>query len=161
MTKWTDKSDRNSRFLDGGESNAASISEALKDVFACLQSNIFNKGTALNFDLILFEVNCDTGRLIAAATTSEQHAVGVADGCSLRVQEIQDFWYDLLEKGPSDAEFTEDIAQYVRKLGLAFRDQLVSHPEELRQSSSANGFAYRVFGSEHGVSVFEDFIEMN
>lgn len=160
MTTSTDKSDSQSRFLDGDESPATSTTDALTDLFACLQSEIIGKGTAIDFDVLLFEVNCDTGRLIAAATTSGQHAAGVVDGCSLRVQKVQDSWYDLLESGPSDEQFSAGITHQVRELGMAFRDRFIPHLEELKRSCSSDGFTYRVFGSDPGISVYEETFSM-
>jgi hypothetical protein len=154
MATWTDKSDSRCRFFDGGES--PNEREALDDLIACLQGNVFGKGTATEFDLLLFEVNCDTGRLLAAATTSEQHARGIVDGCSLRVQEVQDFWYDLVERGPTGEEFSAAIAQKDRNLGMAFRNRFTTQFEKLRRFCPSDGFTYRVFGSDPGVSVYEE-----
>jgi hypothetical protein len=136
MTTWTDKSDSKSRFFDGGESKAVNIDGALAELFACLQKEIVGKGTAKNFNLLLFEVNCDTGRLLAAATTSDQHRSGFVDGCSLRVQAVQDFWYDLLDTGPTDQGFSAGITKQVRELGMAFRDMFIPYVEELWRSCS-------------------------
>lgn len=159
MTTWTDKSDSKSRFLDGGES-ISTTAEAVEELFGCLQAEIVGKGTASNFNLLLFEVNCDTGRLLAAATTTDKHASGTVDGCSLRVQEVQDFWYDLLESGPSDEQFSKGIRQRVLELGNAFRGVFTAHIEELAKSCSGDGFTYRVYGSDPGVAVFEETISM-
>ena len=156
MTVWTDKSDSKSRFFDGGECKASSVDSALAELFSCLQTRILGNGTATNFDLLLFEVNCDTGRLIAAATTSDKHASGQVDGCSLRVQEVQDFWYDLLDSGPSDQEFSVRITEHVRELGNAFRNGLMPYLEELRRSCASSGFSYRVYGGEPGVAIYEE-----
>jgi hypothetical protein len=160
MTTWTDKSDSKTRFLDGGESTATTTAGALAELFACLQTEIVGRGTATNFNLLLFEVNCDTGRLLAAATTSGQHASGIVDGCSLRVQEVQDFWYDLLESGPSDEQFSTGITQYVLELGKAFRDVFMTRVKELALSCSGDGFTYRVYGSDPGASVYEEAISV-
>jgi len=160
MTSWTDKSDSKSRFFDGGESTATTTAEALNQLFACLRSTIVGQGTASNFDLLLFEVNCDTGRLLAAVTTSDRHAAGIADGCSLRVQTVQSFWYDLLETGPSDEQFTAGISQQVRELGMAFRERFIPHLEDLKRSCLSAGFTYRVYGSDPGVLIYEETFSM-
>lgn len=160
MTMWTDKSDSKSRFLDGGESTATTTAGALAELFTCLRTEIVGKGTATDFDLLLFEVNCDTGRLLAAATTSDQHASGTVDGCSLRVQKVQDFWYDLLESGPSDEEFSTGIGQHVLELGKAFREVFMAHLNELARYCSGDGFTYRVFGSDPGVAIYEEAVSM-
>lgn len=160
MTTWVDKSDNKSRFLDGGESSATTTIEALSDLLACLRSEIIGKGTATDFDLLLFEVNCDTGRLLAAATSSDQHASGKVDGCSLRVQEVQNFWYDLLESRPSDEQFSAGLSEQVRELGMAFRERFIPYLEEFKRSCSSEGFVYRVFGSDPGVPVYEETFDM-
>ena len=121
---------------------------------------IIGKGTATNFDLLLFEVNCDTGRLLTAVTTSDQHVSGIVDGCSLRVQEVQDSWYDLLESGPSDEQFSTGVTQQVRELGMAFRERFIPHLEELKRSCSSDGFTYCVYGSDPGISIYEETFSM-
>jgi hypothetical protein len=160
MTKWIDRSDAHCRFFDGGESHAANTTQALRDLFECLQSRIIGTGAARDFDLLLFEVNCDTGRLISAATTSVQHASSVADGCSVRIKEVQDYWYDLLESGQSDAQFSAAVTQMVRELGIAFRDVFVRKLDELNLVCSPHGFTYRVFGNDPGVVVHEELFSM-
>jgi hypothetical protein len=155
MTTWMDKSNSKSRFLDGGESTATTTTEALRDLFACLQGEIIGKGVAADFDLLLFEVNCDTGRLIVAATTTDRQTSGVVDGCSLRLQAVQDFWYDLLESGPSDQQFSAGVTHKVRELGITFRQVFETELDALKQSCSSNGFTYRVFGSDPGVLIYE------
>lgn len=111
---------------------------------------------AVHFNLLLFEVNCDTGRLIAAATHSDRDTSSAVDGCSVRVQEIQDFWYYLSESDPSDEQFQAGVDHKVHELAIAFREILVSHLGELYRTSSSQRFRYRVYGSDPGVVVYEE-----
>lgn len=156
MTTWVDKSDSKSRFLDGGENEGQSATDSLADLCDCLINEIIGRDNTDAIDLLLLEVNCDTGRLLAAATTAENHSRGMVDECSLRVQEIQDFWYDLLESGPTDEEFTSGVTERIRELGIAFRGVLLPHVEELRRSCSPEGFKFIVFGSDPGKSIYEE-----
>lgn len=156
MTTWTDKSDSKSRFFDGGEAEGHTTREAIDKLFACLRRDVLGKGNSAEFDLILFEVNCDTGRLLVAATTREGYLKGLVDGCSLRVQEVQDFWYDLLEKGLSHEQFSAGVGRHVRHLAMLLRERLVPCLDELKHSCASAGFTYRVFGSDPGTALYEE-----
>ena len=156
MTTWIDKSDSRGRFYDGGDTNLTAV-ESLSSLVDFLRRRALGDGNAKAFDLLLFEVNSDTGRLIVALTTMEKRMQGKSDGCSLRVQEIQDFWYDLFESEPPDDEFTLRITDYVRNLGMTFRSELLSHIQELLRSSSPTGFRFIVFGSDPGKSVYDEY----
>ena len=158
MIDWHDKSDRTSTFFDGqvrGDS-ATTTAAVLTDVFDFLLSKIVGKGNAAEFDRLFFEVNCDTGRVLAATTTNERRENGRIDGCSVRIQEIQDYWYDLIESGISDKEFTQAIASKVTELGQIFHREMSVHLEELRKNCSKHGFKYIVFGSEPGVAYLDE-----
>lgn len=157
MRTWIDRSDATIRFHDGGESPATNATtQALVELCAYLRNEILGKRSASDYDLLLFEVNCDTGRLIAAASTSARYTSGAADACSLRVQHVQDYWYDLLDSGATDEEFHTRISQEVKRLGTAFRNTFFPHIEELKRSCSPNGFTYRVLGNDPGVVIYEE-----
>ena len=152
MIEWTDKSDRGSAFYDGQvvENESTNIETTLTEMFDFLVSNIVGKGNAAEFNRLLFEVNCDTGRVIAAATTDERRENGLIDGCSVRIQSLQDHWYDLLESGRSDQQFAEGIANKETELGRAFRNALIERLDDLRRTCSAGGFEYVAYGSDPG-----------
>ena len=158
MIEWNDKSDRASRFFDGqirGDSRA-NADDILKDVFEFLLTSIVGEGNAVDFDCLLLEVNCDTGRVLAAATTNENRDKGMIDGCSVRIQELQDHWYDLLEGGASDEEFSLAIANKVTELGQAFRSFLVKSLDDLRRNCAEGGFNYILYGNDPGVSYLDE-----
>lgn len=156
MTKWIDKSDSAGRFLDGGDLSDKDTTVALAELFRCLQAEIIAKANAGEFDLLLFEVNCDTGRLIAAASTSVRRAVGLVDGCSIRLQKLQDFWYDQLANDPSDEQFVAEVKEQVRNLGMMFRSKFIPFQDELIRLSAYGAFTYIVYGGGSTNSVYEE-----
>ncbi len=152
MTIWVDKSDKRGRFFDGGDFSGQKPSDYIPELLNCLLDKVVGHEEFGKFDLLLFEVNCDTGRVIAAVTTLEKYLHGSVDGCSLRSQFIQDFWYDLLESKPSDEEFTAAISEKVRELGAAFRTGFIETANPIFSSS----FTYRVYGNDREVVVYEE-----
>jgi hypothetical protein len=158
MINWHDKSDSISTFFDGEvcDEGATSVDAILTEVIAFLLSNIIGKRNAADFDRLFLEVNCDTGRVLVAATTHEKRRKGQIDGCSVRIQRIQDHWYDLVESGKPDQEFTQAIAAKVTEVGQICRRIISEHLAELRKSCSKQGFRYIVFGSDHGVAYVDE-----
>jgi hypothetical protein len=152
MTTWVDKSDKRGRFFDGGDFSGQKPNDCISELLNCLLDKIVGHQEFGQFDLLLFEVNCDTGRVIVAATTLEKYAYGSVDGCSLRSQPIQDFWYDLLESNPSDEKFTAAISERVFELGMAFRAGFIETANPIFSSS----FTYRVYGNDREVVVYEE-----
>jgi hypothetical protein len=158
MIDWKNKSDRRSTFFDGIIHNNfdPSMQETLAEVMRFLVLTIIGKGNAAKFDKLLFEVNCDTGRVLAAATTHENMTKARIDGCSVRIQKLQDYWYELIDSGMPEKEFENAIADKVVELGQMFHRLLSVHTEELRKNCSDRGFIYTVFGSEPGVVHLEE-----
>jgi hypothetical protein len=158
MIHWHDKSDRRSAFFDGQvrEDGANSVEAILADMLAFLIANIIGKGHAIEFDKLLLEINCDTGQVLAAATTEDRTQDGRSDGCAVRIQQIQDHWYDLVDGRPTDEEFMAGIANEVSELGRVFRDLFVNRLDELRKRCSKHGFEYIVYGSEPGLAYFRE-----
>jgi hypothetical protein len=152
MTTWIDKSDRRGTFFDGGDFAGLSPIDCFRELFQCLREKIVEREAFGQFDLLLLEVNCDTGRVIVGVTTHDRHSSGKLDGCSLRCQFIQDYWYDLLESEPSDDEFTTGISARVREMGMIFRDTLIAS----ESPSFSKGFLFRVYGNDRGVVVYEE-----
>jgi len=152
MIAWQDGSGRRGRFYDAS-TVALSLDEALTEMLEQLRTNIIGKGNAAGFDILMLEVNCDTGRLLAAATTEAKRSNGMTDGCSLRLQELQDYWYELVEEGVPDEEFTRRLMQHISNVGRIFREKIASSLEELRQYCSKDGFKFVVFGSEPGLEI--------
>lgn len=152
MIEWTDKSDRQTRFFVSEDNNHSGLEVELllKDVVAFLCTNVIGYGNAVEFGVILIEVNCDTGRLIAGVTTLENQAAGLTDGCAVRCQSLQDFWYDLDESEMSDDVFDRSIRSKVLEIGRLFREHLVLRLNDITPKASVNGFEFVVYGSIPG-----------
>jgi hypothetical protein len=152
MIEWGDKSDRGSRFYVGElrSSEPLSAVDAVRSMFDVMCERVLGEGNAVNFDVLMFEVNCDTGRLISGASTNEGWKSSRTDGCAIRVQEIQDYWYDLVDAGVAADEFSQLIKAKVVEIARIFRDLVVSNMGELRSKAGASGFKFVVFGSTPG-----------
>ncbi len=147
VIRWTNASRDGERFFVGEAGDALTTDVALRALFLAMQERILGEGNAAGFDRLMLEVCCDTGRLIVGASTEERWKGGATDGCSLRVQELQDYWYDQVDAGLADDDFVEAIRRRVEDIGLSFKalvDQ--SHPT-LRAKAAQPGFKLLVFGS--------------
>ncbi len=150
MIDWCDSSDRRSRFFQGEVRNEqATFEDVLRWMLDFLSTEIVGAGNGVQFDRILFETNCDTGRLILAATTAESQP----DGCSVRLQPLQDEWYDLAEQ--SDEDFTAGVRTRVVAIARLMCDEIAGRSHELLGVADDSGFDFIAFGSEPGKVVFE------
>lgn len=153
MIVWTDGSDARGRFLDGIASQEMSLNEALGGLLETLLSVIPEREHP--FDLLMLEVNCDTGRMIAGCTTEEGWRGGKVDGGSVRLQSLQDFYYDLVDAQTSEAELVGAVRRKVEDVGALFRERVEANLGRLRALSRDSGFTLRVFGSDNGAAVSE------
>jgi len=144
---WTDSSRAGERFLLGEPEHAITTSMALAALVLALQEHILGEGNATGFDRLMLEVCCDTGRLIVGASTEERWIAGATDGCSLRVQDLQDYWYDQLEAGLAEDDFVEVIRRRVEEIGLSFKALVDQSLITIRQKAARPGFKLLVFGS--------------
>ena len=158
MIAWLDNSDRTSRFYFGELSTSKSLSskDAIRAMFELLRERIVGKGNAANFEVLMFEVNCDTGRLLAGASTKDGWKHNRTDGCSLRVQEVQDHWYDLIGADVPADRFSESINQKTLEIARLFRECIVAAQEELLSKAGSNGFEFVVFGSDPGQAILSE-----
>lgn len=158
MINWVDKSDRGSRFYLGElpATDRFSANDAARAIFAFMREKILGEGTAEEFELLMFEVNCDTGRLIAGASTESGWKINHTDGCSIRVQELQDHWYDLIEAGIAPAEFSELIRHKVIEVANTFRKLVVVAADELRAKAKHGSFKLVVYGNDRGKAVLDE-----
>lgn len=118
-------------------------------------SQVVGAGNADSFDYVLLEVGLDTGRLILAAATSDAHSRGHADGCSVRLQSLQDIWYDTVDAAPPDDSFPDIITKHIRDVGATFLKLLPDSLPTLLKASSPDGFTFRLFGRDLGVSILD------
>ena len=100
---------------------------------------------------LFFEVNCDTGRLILASGTETMRAKGLLDGCAIRAQSLQDFWYDLDESGASESEFTDGVHEKVRMISEEMLAQL--RGGRCAAVAKASELSFVAFGVEREVEV--------
>lgn len=158
MIEWTDASGRHSHFFVGEclEGSELSIADAIRLMVDLLNQELLGKGHAANFEIVMFEVNCDSGRLIAGASTLKGWQASRTDGCSIRLQEVQDYWYDLVEAGLSAEEFAPAIRRKILEVGTMFRDEIASRAESLIAKASKEGFKLIVFGSNPGEELLSD-----
>lgn len=150
MITWEDKSGSRGQFFEGSTDMPVSIESALDALFGKLGEAVLETRAAERFDLLMLEVNCSTGMLIACATTQQQWQKGRSGGCSLRVQSVQDIWYDLEEAGVSDSEFDEQISQYIDGVGVMYRELVRQNLAHLQSRCDKDGFEVIVFGEEPG-----------
>lgn len=152
MINWLDKSDRQSRFYIGEiqSDEPISIEDAVDFLFAFMQEKILGVGNAINFDVLMFEVNCDTGRLIAGASTDLGWKSNRTDGCSIRVQKVQDYWYDLIDANVAADQFSQLIKKRVVEIACLFKEHVMSALGELRAKSDGKAIKFMVFGSNSG-----------
>jgi hypothetical protein len=154
MIVWVDKSDSGTRFFEGDSSEVSIPTHvALNSILHVLQDRILGHGNADHFNVLMLEVNCDTGRLIAGASTEKGWERGRTDGCSVRVQEIQDYWYDLLDASMDDAQWASALRQRVLEIGTSFKSLVDASLEAIRSNAGDRGFRLVVFGSTPGDTV--------
>lgn len=153
MIVWTDESSSRGRFLSGSAPREMPVREALLGLFDVLLGRVLSEAGPERFDLLMLEVACDTGRLIAGASTHERWKKGLVQGCSVRVQALQDFWYDLVEAKVGDAALEVAVNEQVGRLGDFFGGLVDKNINELRRFADPAGFTLTVFGSEPGIAV--------
>lgn len=157
MIEWKDISDGKTRFFNGQLEDAnEDLSEVLIALLTFIDTEIVGRGNARQFDCLFLEVNCDTGRVIAAAGTMKNHAQGLLDGCCIRSQKLQDIWYDLLESNISEKEFSKEIIIQIKKLGIEFRKLVSESQRSLRSKSKNDAFEFMLFSSEPGVILMKE-----
>ena len=153
MIEWNDISDRDSALFDGTFTEEPTLSDALRNMLDFVLTRLVGSGNAESFNLLLLEVGLDTGRLILAATTDDAHSLGRADGCSLRLQSLQDAWYDTDDAGLTDDAFTHTVSGHIRNVGSVLLDILPDSLRELLAGSSTDGFTFTLYGGDPGVSL--------
>ena len=153
LVEWNDISDRDSLLFDGTFIDEPSVTDALRQMLNFVRTRFIGFGNAESFDLLLLEVGLDTGRMILALTTSDAHTLGRADGCSLRLQSLQDAWYDADDAGLTDDAFTDTVAEAIRNVGTVFLDILPDSLPDMLAGSSNDGFTFTLYGGDRGVSL--------
>lgn len=148
--KWLDKSDSKSRFYiseSSSEIYGAMFSSLIQELVLFIFETIIGNHIT-DYDKLFLEVNCDTGRIIISPSTEENRDSGKIDGCSVRLQRLQDFWYDLDESGVSGEVFNEKVRNEMVRIGEQFGIELENHLEALLLKSSKQSIELIVFGNE-------------
>ncbi|QDT64702.1 hypothetical protein [Calycomorphotria hydatis] len=150
MIKWNDISDKHSRFFEGNDENHTSnnYTEALEALLGFLKSDILGKGNSQYVDLFFLKINTDSGRLIACATTKEKYSAGVADGCCIRCQAVQNYWYNLDDSGVADDVFEIKITEHSKEIGAHFKKMLNENVDEIFAKCSVGDATYWIIGIE-------------
>lgn len=157
MIEWTDISDRDSALFDGAFSDEPRVSDALRHMLDFVSTRLVGSGNAQSFSLLLPEVGLDTGRLILAATTRDAHAAGRADGCSIRLQSLQDAWYHADDAGLTADAFADAISNHVRDVGSLFLEILADLLPVILEGASTDGFTFTLYGGVPGVSLLDHY----
>lgn len=161
--EWVDKSDKGSKFFVG-KSDAATDDTSLTRVFASLLT--FLTATLSNswsgrLGAILFEVNCDTGRILVALSAGQPITRECLDGCSLRMQKLQDFWYDLDESGVNGSGFSSRVSDEVKRIGHIFCNVVRARRAELLSMSARGSISVIVYGSVQGeILLHQEFVSV-
>lgn len=155
---WTDKSDRSAPFYVTDSDaliDKASLSAVFGSVLDYIGGHLASGRWRGAFDTVFLEVNCDTGRILLALSLSTSPGAPKIGGCAVRMQKLQDFWYDLDESGVDAAEFTSRVKEEVQRIGRIFSGVLADRKAELFRYSSSSSLTLTVYGSTPGVTVLE------
>lgn len=154
--KWEDKSDSKSRFFTSECDTSIEGSEfinLINEFLLFIIESLINKSHA-HYDKLFLEINCDTGRIIMSPSTEAGRARGVLDGCAVRLQKLQDFWYDLDESGVSGDQFSENIRDMVLRIGRQFESEIEKLTGIFFLKYNNSFFELIVFGSESEEVIF-------
>jgi hypothetical protein len=148
LIEWLDHSDRSSRFFQGeiAQGNEPSTDDAVRALFSFLSERILGQGNAAEFSVLEFEVNCDTGRLTAAASRDAEAGRARKDGCSIRLQQVQDYWYDLVEAGAADEDFARRINAKALEIAQLFLNCVQAAASQLKTQARGERFRFRAYG---------------
>jgi hypothetical protein len=151
MIDWRDTPDSRGRFVEGRADTNCSVDTAIQQVVAFLCDHLAGNGNGEEFNLLMLEVACSSGHLLASVSTEPRWKAGRVDACWLRLQEVQDVWYDLDYRGASAEDFDIGIDRYIMRLGDAFMSDVKARESDFIANCSSAGFDLIVFGAESGV----------
>jgi len=116
MIKWHELPSKQGKFFNG--EMAGTLEDALPEALTAILAKLAEYTWATRGDVTVhLEAGVDTGRLIAAIETAETTN---RDGCAVRLQGLQDFWYDTDEGVADEDTFASEIQNMRRKIGSAF-----------------------------------------
>lgn len=144
-------------FFTARTDSPATLSEAgLAVLFESMLAQIFRgAGEPIKPAALSLEVGCDTGRIILAIADSARSA---KVGCSVRLQSLQDVWYDLDENGVSADTFSQSVTDTVREIGYVFHSSIKRQNAAFPQLATAS-IDLRVYGTGSRVPVISERIE--
>ena len=130
---WIDKSDGKVPFFVTESDtlvNEASLASVFGSVLDYIGGHLASGRWVGAVATVLLEVNCDTGRVLVALSSTRTLSASKIGACAVRMQKLQDFWYDLDESGVGAAEFTSRINEEVQRIGQIFSEVLTSKKAE-------------------------------
>lgn len=147
MISWNNISDKKKVFFDGEVfPDNSDFDFCLNEAFKFFINNIVKIKENRFFDVILFQICCDTGRLIFAVGIQDDWEKGVFDGCSVVIQSVQDFWYAEFEKKHSDDIFSSIINSFSLEVGLKILSLVDEETNNIFQCNLNDKFNFIVFG---------------
>ena len=146
MIEWHELPSKRGEFYTGELHGP--LDEALPRALRAILAKLSEYAGATHGEVtVLLEVGVDTGRIIAAVTTDRGEA-GRRDGCAVRLQSLQDVWYDTEETIPDDPGFSEVIDNVCQRIGNEFLTLLQREGRNCLPDAST--LCLVVFGGEPG-----------
>ena len=144
MFKWHELPSKQGKFYTA--ELAGNLEDSLPAALTAILAKLAEYAWATRGDVTVhLEAGVDTGRLIAAIETPE---TSKRDGCAVRLQGLQDFWYDTDEGVADEDTFASEIQNMRRQIGSAFLALLLREGRTALQDASTLRFV--MAGAEPG-----------
>lgn len=120
MTEWRELPSKVGQFWEADV--AGDLGDALPVALASILEKLAEYHWAIQGHVtVMLEASIDTGRLTAAVVADNgQGAATRRDGCSIRLQSLQDFWYDTDETAADAAVFDAAVEAMRHSISQAF-----------------------------------------
>ena len=133
----------------------AELTSVLDEMLSLICQADIGRGVYDSQALLMLEVCCDTGRLIMATGSGVGSSRRTRVGCSVRLQRLQDFWYDLDESGVSGECFSAELRQRVQHIGAVFHTLATERTQFICASIRQSTFRALLFDSNPKGAVIE------
>ena len=160
MMEWADGSDGSTRFFNADSDldiTEVNLKLTFRSILDFCSREIVGRNNAAYFDTLFFEAGCDSGRLIVAVGTLENQESGNVDGCSVYLERLQDYWYDLRARCLPGSDFCGEVESTEAQLAELFS-------QILTETIRSGGFRFPsqrlrliAYGSEPGEVLIEKF----
>lgn len=146
MIEWTELPGKREKFYSS--ELAGTLEEALPRALEAILAKLTEYTWAAHGDVTVFlEVGVDTGRIIAAIASAQQEGRR-PDGCAIRLQGLQDIWYDADDKLGDGRAFWDEVDGTRRRIGQDFLALLRRRGLEVLPKASTLHFV--LYGAEPG-----------